>query len=255
LFDFRIPFLLGIRNDYKHNGYNTVRYNRDMKSQHLLSNDQYQYITSQINDIPNKSENLKRVAEKIENAFKTFDIVYKSERLPQNYKDMLFDPERVNGFLQNFTYFDRTLPQADEANKQNISKIMIEQGLRYFQSRYKETKFLSKRINDLKELLNDLQLLTLDEVQDNQAMTMYRMRKKLKNPPHIDPIENYWTVLCIHCYNYSRGSDKTKESAIKKLRHEKYCMYKTEIKRFDGRHKQQIMDDYLKIIPPINKKK
>ncbi len=226
-----------------------------MKSQHLLSNDQYQYITSQIDDIPNKSENLKRVAEKIGNAFRTFDIVYSSNRLSQNYKDMIFDPERVKGFLQNFSYYDSTLPQADESTKQTISKNMIQQGLNYFQSRYKETKFLSKRINDLKELLNDLDFLSIEEERDNQAMIMYRMRKKLKNPPHIDPIDNYWTVLCIHCYNYARGSDKTKESAIKKLRHEKYCMYKVEIKRFDGRHKQQIMDDYLKIIPPKNKKK
>jgi len=223
-----------------------------MKSQHLLSNDQYQYITSQIDDIPNKSENLKRVTEKIENAFRTFDIVYDSNRLPQNYKDMIFNPERVTGFLKNFTYYDMALPQADESTKQAISKSMIQQGLSYFQSRYKETKFHSKRINDFSDLLSDLELITLQEEQDNQAMAMYRMRKKLKNPPHIESMDNFWTVMCVHCYHYATGSDKTKESAIKKLRHEKYCMYKTEIKRFDKRHKKQINDDYLKFTLPRN---
>jgi len=226
-----------------------------MKSQHLLSNDQYQYITSQINDIPNKSENLKRIASKIDSAFKTFELILGSEILPQEFKDKVFDNEKMRNFLQRFSWYDRTLPLSDESNKQKISKLMVSQGLRYFEARYKQTTFLKKRIADINTLLNDIEFLSLREEQESGAMAMYRMRKKMKNPPHIDPMDNYWTVLCINCFNYATGSDKTKESAIKKLRHEKYCMYKTEIKRFDGRHKQQIMDDYLKIIPPRNKKK
>jgi len=155
--------------------------------------------------------------------------------------------------LQRFSWYDRTLPLSDESNKQKISKLMISQGLHYFEARYKETTFLKKRIAEINSLLNDIEFLTLREEQENQGMAMYRMRKKLKNPPHIEGMDTFWTVLCIHCYNYATGSDKTKESAIKKLRHEKYCMYKTEINRFDKRHKKQINDDYLKFTPPRNK--
>jgi len=223
-----------------------------MESHHLLSPDQFQYIKSQNSDIPNKSENLKRIASKIDAAFETFDLILHSDTLPQEFKDKVFDEEKMRKFLLKFSLYNRTLPLSEESNKQKISKQMISLGLHYFEARYKETTFLNKRIGEINSLLNDIDFLTLREQQENEAMAMYRARKKLRSPPTIEP-GPFWSAVCMWCFNYSLSTNKTKEDAIKNLRHEKHCTYKTENKRFGKRHKKQIDDQYLKIIPPKKK--
>ena len=67
-----------------------------MKSHHLLSNDQYQYLTSQTDEVPNPSEQRSRISEKVEQIFSTLQIILNSNKIDQGFKDKLFDPSKVN---------------------------------------------------------------------------------------------------------------------------------------------------------------
>jgi len=225
-----------------------------MKSHHLLSNDQHRYITSQ-KDVINPSEQRRRISSTIEQAFKTFDIILTNDGVPRTFVEELFNHERMRYFLDMLIRYDSESMIAEESNKQKIARDMIELGFRYFQSRYKQTNYLRKQIEDINSLLSELDFLSETQQQENEAMEMYRARSKMRTPPQIIPSKDFWIAQCIFCFNGAYGNNKTEGEAIQKIRHSKGCMFSKDVKRFSGRHKEMEIWRYIRTFAPRDLKK
>lgn len=224
-----------------------------MESHHLLSSGQYSYITSQIDEIPNKSENLKRVSKKIEQAFKTFDLIIGSDKLDQEYKNKVFPDEKIIYFIDYLLRYNPQNPSALEENKQAIAKDMIKIGFTYFQERYKATTYLKKQIDDIQSLLDELNFLSQTQQAESEGMELYRLRKRSILPPITSPEKDDWLAECIHCYRKSLGVNRTESEAVKNIRHEKKCAYTREVNRHDGRHKKSVTLQFIRTFPPSKK--
>ncbi|WP_415281114.1 hypothetical protein [Candidatus Nitrososphaera sp. FF02] len=160
---------------------------------------------------------------KAERCFKTLDIILDSRELDQDYRDKVFQGQKISSLLSRLARYDRGNSTSQEKNKQAIAYKMIEIGLQYFQDRYSQTKFLSSKIQELKSLLSDLQSISGELVEEDEALRLYRMRGKLKMPPKILPSRDEWQAMCDICWRSASGNDKM--HAMKSIRHETNCTY------------------------------
>lgn len=221
-----------------------------MESLDLLSNAQREYLTSQNSEITNLSEQKKRIAEKVDQIFKTMQIILKSKNIEQEFKDSLFTPSKVAVFIDRLTQYDPESTTAQESNKQTIIIDLMEKSLSYFQSRYKEV-FIKKEIKIFEQFAKDIVELTESKIDEAEAQELYKTRKTLL-PPLLYPARDTWTTLCIQCLSYTTlGKDK--DDSIKRVRHTKNCSYYKENKRLWKEDKERIYNQYFKIIPPAKK--
>jgi len=220
-----------------------------MISQDLLSNDQRKVITSQTEEIPNPSEQRKRIAEKVEHAFNLFDLILKSPIVSQKYKDDQFEESKVRTFLSNFARYDNQNLPSEEANKQRICKLMVSMGLDYFKSRYKKMQLIAKNVDQATSLLNAIDLISQETMYDDDVMKMYKARSRSVRPQLIIAQKDFWGAECKHCYNTSQNA-KTEKEAIRNLKHTKHCLYTIDMKRQGGTHRDTINQQYIIIYPP-----
>jgi len=220
-----------------------------MKSRHLLSNDQYEYITSQNSKIPNPSEQRSRISKKVEQALNTFDIILTSQYVSQEYKDELFEETRIRNFLSNFARYDNQNLLSEESNKQTICKTMVSMGLDYFKSRYKKMKMVEKNIEQATSVLSLMSLLSQEQVYDEEVMKMYKARSRSVRPQLLVAEKDFWMVECKHCYNYSSNA-KTEKEAIRNLKHTKHCLYTIDMKKHGGTQRDSIIQQYIVRYPP-----
>ena len=224
-----------------------------MASHHLLSDVQYQYITSQKGfKVKNPSGERIRMASKVKKMFKTMKMILDSKTLSQDFKDSMFKPLEVSVFIDSLTRHNPQNHIMDEVNKQTIILHMIEQVLAYYRSRYQDDKILIKEIMKFQELAQDLQERAKTEKQDNEASMMYKIRGKMPYPPVVYREMHYHTALCKQCFKYSLLGN-TKEDAIKKIRHVKYCSYHTEWKRFGKTDKERVITQFIETQKPLKK--
>ncbi len=219
-----------------------------MKSHHLLSNDQYEYLTSQTNDVPNPSEQRRRISEKVEQIFNTLKIIVISNKIEQEFKDKIFDPNKISYFIESLTFYDPESTVAQESNKQKIIVDLMWKVLTYFQSRYKETKFISKEIARFHDLAKDLEELAQREEDETEATIMYKTRK-LPLPPLVYPKKDFWVSKCIYCFAYS-SLGKNKEDSIKRIRHSRNCSFHKEMKRLGKKEKERVDTQFIVTLPP-----
>ena len=220
-----------------------------MISRHLLSNDQHKYITSQNSEIPNPSEQRRRISEKVEQALNTFDIILTSQYVSQEYKDELFEEARIRNFLSNFARYDNQNLPSEESNKQSICKTMVSIGLDYFKSRYKKMKMVEKNIEQVTSVLSLMSFLSQEEVYDEEVMKMYKARSRSVRPQLLVAEKDFWMVECKHCYNYSSNA-KTEKEAIRNLKHTKHCLYTIDMKKHGGTQRDSIIQQYIVRYPP-----
>ena len=225
-----------------------------MKSQHLLSNDQHQYLTSQT-DVPNPSEQRGRIEEKVNQAFATFDIIWYSDIITQDYKDKLFSVEKLMNFLDDFTRYDNQNNKIEEQNKQEICKMMVEKGLSYFQDRYKGMELIKDNLKQANSLLNAITFLTSSEITEKGDMEFYRARKRSIEPQLVIAEKDYWVAECKYCFNTSIPHSNTKHGAIKNLKHTKACRFTKAIKKRGARDNEDIIQRYIISYPPSEKTK
>jgi len=215
----------------------------------LLSNDEYYYISSQTSKLPpnfNKSQMRKRIKEKVEKTYKTLEAIYISNELDQNYKDDLFSHEKMKRFAEVFTIYDKSNPIS---NEQSIARALVEAGFNYYKQRYEPINFIENEIEKIEGLLRVLEFQAQEEERESEGMKMYRLRSKNKKPPIIFAEKDFWIAYCIHCYAISLPHNKTKKEAIKNIRHEKGCLFLTDLKA--GRKNKEITkEQYLRIFPP-----
>ena len=222
-----------------------------MISHHLLSNDQFQYLTSQNSKISNPSEQRKRISEKVDQIFETLKIILKSKNITQEFKDNLFVPHKISYFINSLTQYDSENTNAQESNKQQIIIDLMQKVMAYYQSRYKETRFISRRMNEINELAQDLEDLSREDQREDEATIMYKTRR-LSTPPLLTQEKYDWTALCMFCFSYS-SMGKKKDDSIKHIRHAKNCSFHREWKRFSKKDKERVLEQFFKTIPPKNK--
>jgi len=220
-----------------------------MISHPLLSNDEYCYISSQKSKHAsnfNKSQMRKRIKEKVEKTYKTFEAIYISKELDQNFKNDLFSDEKIKRLAEVFTIYDKSNPIA---NEQSIARALVEAGFNYYKQRYEPINFIENEIEKIEGLLRVLEFQAQEEDRESKGMEMYRLRSKNKKPPTIIPEKDFWIAECIHCYAVSQHHNETKKEAIKNIRHEKGCSFLTDLKA--GRKNKEITkEQYLRIFPP-----
>ena len=225
-----------------------------MESQYLLANEMIQYLKSQIPKTSNDSENRKRMIKVVKKIFNTLPIILDSKRINQDLKDSMFKSKELRGLIDGLTRHDPDNPTSQEVNKQEIILYMIEQVIDYYRSRYQDDKIVIKRIEEFQTLAQDLHERVKIEEEDTEASMMYKIRGKMPYPPVVYREMHYHTALCKQCFKYSLLGN-TKEDAIKKIRHVKYCSYHTEWKRFGKTDKERVITQFIETQKPLKPKK
>lgn len=224
-----------------------------MISRGLLSKEQFEYYSSQKDTITNLSENNKRIAVTVEKIFDTLPIILDSKRIDQELKDKMFNPSKVSLFINHLTQNNPESTNAQEVNKQEIILDLIQKVFSYYQSRYKDEKFVIKEIMKFQQLAQDLKEVAENEKREDEASIMYKTRK-MPYPPILFPERDNWTALCMQCYSYSTIGNNDSES-IKHIRHAKNCSFHKEWKRFARKDRERVIQQFFKIIPPLKKPK
>jgi len=223
-----------------------------MESQYLLANEMIQYLKSQITKTSNDSENRKRMIKVVKKIFNTLPIILDSKRINQDLKDSMFKSKELRGVIDGLTRHDPDNPISQEVNKQTIILYMIEQVLAYYRSRYQDDKIVINRIMEFQTLAQDLLDRAKVEMAETEASMMYKIRGKMPYPPLVDRQNSYHTALCKQCFKYSILGN-TKEDAIKKIRHVKYCSYHAEWKRFGKTDKERVTTQFIETQKPLKK--
>jgi len=179
-------------------------------------------------------------------------LLLETKKLDQQWKDTVFNSTRVSFLINSLTQHNPQNHISEEVNKQAIILHMIEQVLAYYRSRYQDDKILIKEIMEFQELAQDLQERANTEKEDNEATMMYKIRGKMPYPPLVTRQKHYHTALCKQCFAYSLLG-KTKDEAIKNIRHAKYCSFHIEWKRFSKTDKERVITQFFETQKPIKK--
>jgi len=223
-----------------------------MKSHDVLSNKQRLYLTSQNPKILGLSTQRKRIIGKVDDIFKTFNIILDSENIDQGFKDGLFDKTRISNFIQKLTEYDSESFAEQEHMKQEIIIDLMEQCMRYFQARYKEVKFIKKEIINFEEFTKGLVELSESQIEETEAQKLLKIRK-LGMPPLLYPSKDFWKGFCVQCHAYTELGNN-EDDVIKRIRHSKNCNYKKEKKSIGNTDNERLKIQFFKITPPKKKK-
>ena len=219
-----------------------------MISHGLLSESQFQYFSSQSDTIPNLSQDLDRVAEKVKESFEMMELLLDSKRLSQEQKDDMFKPTIISHFIDTLTYHNPDNTNAQEVFHQEIIIDMIQKVISYYQSRYRNQKFIIKQIMQFRELASDIREIAVNEKEEDEASIMYKTRK-LPTPPLIEIQKNDWTAVCMQCFSYSLLG-KREEDAIRHIRHAVNCSYNKEMKHFSKTDRKRVINQFFKTTKP-----
>jgi len=219
-----------------------------MVSRSLLSKDQFEYYTSRKDTITNLSENNRRIAEKVDQALETMKIILDSKKISQEQKDDMFKPHKISLFIDKLTQHNPENTNAQEVYHQEIIIDLIQKVFSYYQSRYKNQKFVIKQIMEFRELASNIRETAEDEKREDEASIMYKTRK-LPRPPLIDTQKHDWTALCMQCFSYSLLGKK-EEDAIRHIRHATNCSFHNELKRFGKKDKERVIEQFFKTTKP-----
>ena len=147
-----------------------------MKSHHLLSPQGYLYLTSQ-DKVSNPSEQRRRITEKVQQSFKTFDIILHSNKIDQEYTDKVFPEHTITWFLKNLTYFNSKNTAELEENKLHIAEQMIKWGLFYYRIRFRRFRFFNKKFEEFENLFTEYKNFIGDQVQYTEKSKKKKRRK------------------------------------------------------------------------------
>lgn len=204
-----------------------------MDSQHLLSPNQYFYITSQKNKLSpsfNKSQDIVRIKKEIKKAFNTFTLILQSNEFSQDQKDEMFPDGKIYDLLMDLIKYDSNDSLSESRNKLLMAQSCLNRGLVYFQQRYSEVAFYHDKINEFKSLIDTLHILADQEATEEEALKFYKVRGKMKLPPTIKQNDTLHIAMCRICWEHY--SAIAESDSIKGIRHKKHCPYdKNDLKR------------------------
>ena len=197
-----------------------------MESHHLLSPNQYFYVTSQKDKLSpsfNKSQDVARIKKEVEKAFNTFTLIFESSQFSPEEINEMFSYARFRDLLIDLLKFVPELTQAESYNKLQIAQTCLQYGLSYFQQQYKETSFFYDKINEFEKLIVALNIIAQQDAEEEESLKFYKTRGKMKLPPTIEPHETLTVAMCRICWEHYSGNSKSE--AVKKIRHKKHCPY------------------------------
>ena len=218
----------------------------------MLSDAQYNLLTSQNYEFTNSSEQSSRIDEKADKMMNTLRIILNSKNADQEFKDKIFTKHRITSLIHNLITYDPENTAIQESNKQAIVIDLMEQSLRYFQDRYKEV-FIKKEMKSFQQFAIDIVELTESRIAETKAQELFKTRKTLQ-PPLLYPSKDTWKAICLECHKY-REDGKNEDDATKKILHTRNCSIHKEKKRLGKNEKERIKIQYYKIIPPLKTKK
>jgi len=240
-----------------------------MRERFALSEAQKDYFKGRLT-LKNESKEKIRIRLKAIQAWSIFVPILKSKVVDWDWKISLFKSPTTEEAEKIWNVNDKTFgfkefldallitnprnPDSEESRKMELAEMMIEKSISYYKTRYEINPLISEEIerfeNVLKLLKESIRLQTYKE----DAMKMYLMRKKQRQPPYIARDE-FYHAFCIHCYNFTGGVSKTEEDAIQILKHDEHCSYNEEFerRRTDSEWMKQLNYTYLRIFEPIQK--
>ncbi len=219
-------------------------------SHHMLSDKQYDLLSSQDSEIKGISEQKSRIIEKADKMMTTLGIILRSSNIDQELKDEIFPKHKITSLINNLTRYDPENTALQESNKQAIVTDLMNQALRYFQDRYKEV-FIKKEIKNFEEFAKDITEFTEKQIAETKAQELFKTRQSLQ-PPLLYPSKDIWKTVCLECHKYTELG-KNEDDSIKRIRHTKNCSIHKEKKRLGKDEKERIKIQYYKIIPPLKK--
>lgn len=194
----------------------------------MLSPQAYSYLTSQGMLMPenfNKSEYLKRIKLDVEKMLNTFMIILTSQKLDPAYLNKLFPSQKIGEFLNLLAGYSIDVLPMYQDNKLEIARQMVKIGFSHYQDRFKKTKFFSAKINEINELISDLNELANYQIEEEEKLQLYLLRRNEKVPRDIRQMggDDDWRARCDICWHWSTG--KTKADAMKTINHGRGCTY------------------------------
>jgi len=216
----------------------------------MLSDTQYNLLSSQDIEIKGISEQRARIIEKADKMMNTLRIILNSSSIDQELKDEIFPKHRVTSLINNLIKYDTESTALQESNKQAIALDLMDQCLRYFQDRYKEV-FIKKEVKTFEQFAIDITEFTEKQIAETKAQELFKTRKSLQ-PPLLYPSKGIWKAVCLECHKYTELG-KNEDNAIKIIRHTKNCSIHKEKKLLGKDGKERIKTQYYKIIPPTKK--
>ncbi len=129
---------------------------------------------------------------------------------------------------------------------------MIQNGMWYFQHRYKSNNIINKQIAQINEVLQVFDYNSKFDAEMKEEIKMYNTRHRLLSPPIIDPDKKFYHALCIHCYGYDRKTSNSASEAIKNVEHNSHCTYLKSAKRYRDNPKrlELLNQQYIHIVKP-----
>ena len=209
----------------------------------MLSDKQYDLLSSQDSEIKGISEQKSRIIEKADKMMNTLRIILRSNNIDQELKEEIFSKHKITSLINNLIQYDHESTALQESNKQAIVIDLMDQALRYFQDRYKEV-FIKKEIKNFEEFAKDITEFTEKQIAETKAQELFKTRQSLQ-PPLLYPSKDMWKTICLECHKYTELG-KNEDDSIKRIRHTKNCSIHKEKKRLGKMKKNELRFNIIK---------
>jgi hypothetical protein len=215
-----------------------------MKERIWLSAQEYNYGKDVNLKVSNASKVRGSIESKTTRSLQTCMTVLEMTNIDNETKRKLFSLWDLERFTSQLIAPNSATDSFEEYNyKLSMARQFIKSGLAVYRSKFKKTKLVESKLKDFEDTLE-----TLNEIANEYENTLdpkfqqFKQRMKMRKSPINLSVPNsaWWQALCVYCLNSSSG--KSKELAVKKLNHEKFCTYK-----------KKEMDYFLVIMKPEKK--
>ncbi len=253
-----------------------VGYNAHMIEHYGLSESQKGYLNG-TKRLSNESKERKAITRK---AFQTWSIMkplVESKIVSDDFKyypflaepkseeydryDIPKDRYSFRQFLKALLKTDSRSPASKQLNKMSVAKMLIEESIIYYQTRFPETanELIFNKMKEFLDFIKMLQSIYDLELENLRVADFMRMRGGSFYPPQLTR-DKFWHGYCDYCRHYDLGQAKSEEAVPKLIKHDENCNFKTQFdkatKMNDTRQIEYLIDLYIVIkTPKITKKK
>ena len=205
----------------------------------LIGSNLASYLTGKPHNHETLPSDRNRAIRYIHRDFLTFEYILRQGLFTQEQKNEFFPARMIREFLFNFGLYDIQNTEVEEQNKLDIAVYSIEVALGYLQNRYDELTLAHKEIENFREFLQLLQMVTKRTSLEQRGLEFYKLRSRRLIPPSITPAESSFIAMCRICWEYNENMERDK--AMKQIRHKKHCPY------HEGK-----LERVIEVFPPTN---
>ena len=216
--------------------------------------------------LSNESKERKAITRKAFQSWSIFKYLLGSDVVSDNFKYYPFgaeprddDWERFDIPKDRFTFrhFLKALlhtsaenPASKEINKMALAKTLMEEGISYYQTRFRNNQLVYDKFAEFSDFMKMLQGIYEQDLDNLVKADFIRLRKNMIWPPRIER-NKFWHGLCMQCYSYSdKVQAITKKEALE-IKHSTDCPFVKEI--LTTKDKEQLIMDFIHFIEPKTK--